>query len=681
MTVQNSKIDMHNFGKYFLHKLKTLSSFTIVQCVFAVLSYPLTAVVGVYARNLVMLSREAEAAYWLKFPAGDGTDSPEYLLMRELGKKQDLAENLLMIAVFVCICSLVVMAIMHFITEVRAFRWLYSKEAVDMDYSLPVTMDARFFGDALAGLISAAVPHLISILAGGTILFAFIPSKDNSAIDTASMVWQLMWVGFCACILFYFFNLFFMSLYGKRSHLIVMPVLMNIAIPALLILGGMLAENCTYGIYIQDWRIPFCTAPFSPIGLVIGALTVLTTSDMNLNYSIYGLFIEGYRDDWFITRPEIFITLIIVVLVYAALAWVIIRKRRAEQTGAAYVYPIARYIINGLITLEILLDFSFAFVSYIDNDVELTSIILWAVLVSFVAFLCLEIAAVGAKKLWMIMLRYLATFAAAAAVVAVLICGDTFGFMRTLPASEEISHVSIYLEEITEERFDIFPAELNEEQSIELAKKLYKELPKTKPYKTVYEGLTNAFIGNKARRGDYGEFAAEFYFVGDSNAYHHYKYFITKEQYESLFRSLCIGETLRNNEYYAHNPETYRSEMYVNLHYSVGDAFGISTDELSDEYTPISPISQEELYEAIKRDCENVTYERMIEVRARTNVRRLFVFYEIEREGESSNKPRIYLPLFDWFENTEALLREHGFDIDSVPFENEQVYQYAADEA
>jgi len=155
MTARSLTGNFANFGAYFTYKLRSLRSVLILNGIFALLSYPLM-MGGVlpYAYNEVAMERLRE------------TGLQESEAFANLERQSDTLGSLAVTGMVIGFIMLAAMFLMSYVICSKSFRWLYKKSIVDMDYSLPVSDDTRFFGDLLASLAGSMVPHLLAILVG-----------------------------------------------------------------------------------------------------------------------------------------------------------------------------------------------------------------------------------------------------------------------------------------------------------------------------------------------------------------------------------------------------------------------------------------------------------------------------------------------------------------------------------
>ena len=175
MTAQNSanKSVFYKFLPYYLNKVKYLRPQLIMSIIFSVLSYPAFMLI---INILCPVERELlELSQYISDPTPE-----QYEMNMALLDKRSLLYSLLIAEIVIGVLSLVGLFIFTFVTTLRSFRCLHNKSVVDMDMSLPINHNTRFFGDLAAVFTVNILPHFIAILLA-QILLQF---ADLSAFDT-----------------------------------------------------------------------------------------------------------------------------------------------------------------------------------------------------------------------------------------------------------------------------------------------------------------------------------------------------------------------------------------------------------------------------------------------------------------------------------------------------------------
>ena len=180
MTAQNSTSNIskgafHNFLPYYLNKVKYLRPQLIMSIIFSVLSYP---VFMLFIDIACPMERECYRLMGLAT-----TITPDQSAQFQAAQERlDLLYSFFVTELIIGVLSLVGLFIFTFVTTLRSFRYLYNKSVVDMDMSLPIDHNTRFFGDLAAVFTVNILPHLCSILLGQILLlFSDLMVFDNAA--------------------------------------------------------------------------------------------------------------------------------------------------------------------------------------------------------------------------------------------------------------------------------------------------------------------------------------------------------------------------------------------------------------------------------------------------------------------------------------------------------------------
>ena len=273
MTAQSS-VNLQNkpfykFLPYFLNKLRFLRPQMIMTGIFALLSYPL---VGIFVN--MWLDADIRVSELNK--SGDIL-TPE---LQNAISAENVAQSLVTMSIVIGSICLVGMFVFTFVTTLRSFRYLYNKNAVDMDYALPVNHNTRFFADLAAVFTTSIVPHIISVIIGviftnvisdkAKVLFIAQSAEKAEMVEMiSSIVLQCMFVGLFACFMQIAFSLLMISLCGKKAESAIYPVLINIAIPIIHALALYIIESNTFGSTTIGETLYYPVCATSPVGMII----------------------------------------------------------------------------------------------------------------------------------------------------------------------------------------------------------------------------------------------------------------------------------------------------------------------------------------------------------------------------------------------------------------------------
>lgn len=647
MTALGSRIDLNRLGTYFRYKLGTLKSYMIVQLILGILSYPLTIAVSV----IYMKADEAAFAARTAYNALGVEDfsCPEYLLWMELEDECAFWSQMCEFAVILAVVALLGIALMHFFTAMASFRWLYKKELVDMDYSLPISGDARFLGDFLAGLCAAGMPHLI--IAVPSTIFLAVYGWDGG-MEILGNFAQVPLTGVVACVYFYCFNLLLMSLFGRHGQMAVIPVVVNLLLTAGEIFGTLLCRFTAFGLGCFDdmYNVVRITAPYSPLGMVIGAIFSI---DRTINFS------DALP---FILQPRVLIPVLVITAASFLAAWYVIRNRRSEDVGKPYVVRFARHIIHGLVVVSIVLCFGMLTAYYLNTSKEdsVPMVIIWTVAATLVAYLALEITTVGLKKIWLTAVRYIGFTALGAGLALGLANCNGFGVGERAPSGAFAVSVD-FTDFSTASQDNVYLSGDN----VRMITEIQNELPKRHLYSSVYEGLTNQYLGQNAIIQAWEYVSAEFTYRLKDGSTCYYIYPVTQEEYLDIMRKTTCVESLKN-KYYSWLITPFEDCEYTPIYgYAPGNV-----DIYSDKNIRPCDIAFEDLSAALDKDLANVTYDKLHTCVSGEYSTYVTFKYTYTLHDLSPSEALGHFQVFPWSENTIAFLREQGIEVELSPAAN-----------
>lgn len=444
MTAQSS-VNLQNkpfykFLPYFLTKLRFLRPQMIMTGIFALLSYPL---VGFFMNFLVDADIRVSEMSVLK----NCTISELQNAKNAASVAQSLAEMSIVIG---GIC-LVGMFVFTFVTTLRSFRYLYNKNAVDMDYALPVNHNTRFFADLAAVFTTSIIPHFISVIIG--IIFTNVISEKakvfygaKSAINVelveviASIVLQCMFVGLFACFMQIAFSLLMISTSGKKAVAAVFPVLINIAIPIIHALALFIIENNTYGSNTYGDTIFYPATATSPIGML--AISALFCLNYLFNFRSNIGNIDNTLPIW---RVDYLIWAILLTIIFFVGAYFLIKLRRNERVGSPYVYKGMSVIIPGIVVLAMSLPMWNAVFEPLAKSRDYnpqTETVAWVIgllISTFIVYVILELISGRAfRKFHITVAKWAGSVVGCAGITALLVFSNGFGKAEFVPAPENV---------------------------------------------------------------------------------------------------------------------------------------------------------------------------------------------------------------------------------------------------
>ena len=334
MTAQNSAAKsgvFYKFLPYYRNKVRYLRPQLIMCSILSLLSYPLLTA-------MVAAACGASNDYYQKYNdlIQNHSGAQAFEQMNSIENNLQTMYSLTITAAVIAGLCLVALFIFTFVTTLRGFRYLYNRTTVDMDYSLPVNHNTRFFGDLAAVFTVSILPHLAAALIG-TLILAFVQAPEEGTAFPAilEIIRQAAFTGVTACVMQIAVCLLTLSVCGRTAEAYIYPVLVNVAIPVIHVLGILLVESGVYGAVLGPYSGGFASSMYSisstsPIGMVIATVySWFSTSayDAGISSRVIGTAP--------IMQVQYLVPAVIVTLALLAGAYFLMKFRRAERVGTS----------------------------------------------------------------------------------------------------------------------------------------------------------------------------------------------------------------------------------------------------------------------------------------------------------------------------------------------------------
>lgn len=646
MTAQNSanKSVFYKFLPYYLNKVRYLRPQLVMSAVFSVLSYPAFMLI-----MDIMCPLEREYYRLMELYGGVINDAtPEqYALFQAAQDKVTLMYSFFVAEIIIGIISLVGLFIFTFVTTLRSFRYLYNKSVVDMDMSLPVDHNTRFFGDLAAVFTVNILPHLCSILLGQILLqFADLEAFDSMG-QIQRMVEAIMgpmaFTGLFMCIMEIAITLLMMSFCGRLAESCIYPILINFAIPVIHLMTLNLVESGVYGAVLYPsatsvfWGSAYPITASSPLGMCIMTL-----------YSMRNTKCEGSISDVApIFRPEYGIPALLVTLACLAGAYFLIKYRRAERVGMPYVYKGMGLVIPGIVIFAITVPMSY-FVSinlrgqedtmeyYSLTSNSVPGLVIGTIIFTFILYIIMElISGRNFRKFGLTIAKWAGTLAACALICFGLNMSNGFGAAYYIPAPDRIvsagvsytdCNVTGRLSALTKNNFHITAID-GDTKMLQLINALHKEVPKNN--------------GDWANDG----YFVEFYYVMKDGTQLERRYSISSEMFEEFRGRMVTPEGWYSSRFSADDLRTFSGGYTVNnVWFSHDVAHG-----------------DDRLLDAIKEDFSKINLD-FIESEPSWKETEIY-FDQVYKNTDIHHTNLISINVYDWMENTISYLDSIGLDI------------------
>ncbi len=622
MTARSSTGNFAKFGTYFLYKLRTLRPLIILTSIFSLLSYPMLAGFLVpFMHACEKTEKLRRQLYNSNFVYQSYYDNAEYA---KLSETEDFLGGLCIMAVVICVIMLIAIFFMSFVTTRKNFRWLYNKTVVDMDYSLPISDDTRFFGDLASTATALFAPHLLAI-GIGRLIFAFRPKGFEEELEEvlkSGIIDQALFSGLFACVMLMALVLFIISICGRKAETALYPLVLTVAIPVIHAVCLWLAYGDVYGYSFASTPSDFNSLSYtSPLGFLF----------MSLMYSVeFTGEVEKFAMPLF--RPGLGIPAICVVLALLAGAYFLIKYRRAERVGQPFVYRIVKFIIPAVIIFTIVSPFMGVINELRKEDRYYNSynphyegFIIAMVIVTFVVYVIMElISGKGFRKFHITLVKYLATMGISVLVCVGLWSAHGFGIENYVPDADEVQSVEFRINNYNVNH-SYFRAEVSEEENIEAIVKMHeKYLDETDhEYKDENRHILVAYY---LKNGEIVE----------------RDYDLTRGEYNEWL------ETVLTNEAYYYNA---MEDWFFD--YQGGTVTDIELTEYNLHYDV--QFDGDKLMSAIKEDIYSASFDELYGGAMGTPTRMLIV-----TERKSGYDHHGYFDYCDWMTETRALLEDCG---------------------
>ena len=636
MTAQNSanKSVFYKFLPYYLNKVKFLRPQLIMSIIFSVLSYPafmlIINIICPVERDILELSQ------YISDPTPE-----QYEMYMALLDKRSLLYSLLIAEIIIGTLSLVGLFIFTFVTTLRSFRCLHNKSVVDMDMSLPINHNTRFFGDLAAVFTVNILPHLIAILLGQILLqFADLSALDTQG-ETQAIIDAIMgpmaFTGLFMCIMEIAITLLLISFCGRLAEACIYPILINFAIPVIHLMTLNLVESSVYGAVLYPSAIStvagsaYPITASSPLGMLIMTL-----------YSMLSIHCKGSVSDCGpIFRPEYGIPALLVTLACFAGAYFLIKYRRAERVGMPYVYKGMGLVIPGIVVFAITVPVSYFiavnlrgqgdtadFYNFTQNNVP--GAVIGTIISTFILYIIMElISGRNFRKFGISVAKWAGTLAACALICFGLNMSNGFGAAYYVPDPARVASAGVAynntnvpagdyrMSELKKYNFQI-SAISGEDDMLQLISELHAEVPKNNG-----DWVDNGYI-------------VEFGYVMKDGTQLERRYSISEELFEEFRRKMVTPEGW------------YANCFTLDEKKLLADGWDINNLWLNNTVNKGSS----QLLEAMKEDFQKIDPEF---IESEPSWKYVDIYYDFVK-GQKQQSRGSSMRVYDWMDNTIAYL-------------------------
>lgn len=392
MTTQASLTNSTGY-KYFWLRIRRAKTLNIMTAVFALLGTPLLA-----------------AAYVIDaYSPGSYDNALTYLAVT---------------GIMIAAASLVGTVALTIFSGINSYDWLTTRGLTDTRLALPLRRSHMFWADFLAGLL----PTLLCNLCSGAIAIGILTvfGGGNMRGTGALALWSnlpLVFVTLLLVLIFlYSMVVFVTTLSGTTGGAVSYIVLLQILIPALLILGFQAVFMNVPEINITTTEYQFIAAT-SPGGLAVMSMAGISDTETALP----------------IAQPGVLITVLLITAVFTLGAWRLSRRRTAESIGQADAF---RYV-HAAFSCALLGGIAATFALFAVYEAGGGVIIAMILTTAFIYFIMEVIAQKGIKRLGSTILRYVLTIAIAFGIGIIVPKFNAFGAGKAQPLLSAVESVSL----------------------------------------------------------------------------------------------------------------------------------------------------------------------------------------------------------------------------------------------
>lgn len=647
MTAQNSAAKsgvFYKFLPYYRNKVRYLRPQLIMCSILSLLSYPLLTA-------MVAAACGASNDYYQKYNdlIQNHSGAQAFDQMNSIENNLQTMYSLTITAAVIAGLCLVALFIFTFVTTLRGFRYLYNRTTVDMDYSLPVNHNTRFFGDLAAVFTVSILPHLAAALIGTLILaFVQVPEDDTAFPAILEIIRQAAFTGVAACVMQIAVCLLTLSVCGRTAEAYIYPVLVNVAIPVIHVLGILLVESGVYGAVLGPYSGGFASSMYSisstsPIGMVIATVySWFSTSayDAGISSRVIGTAP--------IMQVQYLVPAVIVTLALLAGAYFLMKFRRAERVGMSFVYRGTDVIVPGIVIFSIVMPVCYSIAAYLRNQDYfgtngssdfILGLIIGTIIGTFIFYIIMSlISGKNFRRFGLTVLSWAGTLAASVVICALLNLCNGFGSGSYIPAPSEVKSVqATYLDHRETEtdysspdRYFNITARSGDEL-LELVRDIHEEA--------------------------LGDMFAEKNSLCTVSLY-----YVLKDGGTLLREYDVTSATLEKVKAQMLSPEGWSSNVLSSLNESLLDGYKIESVSADGMYTDLTSNAGAagELTAAIRADSARVSPEFFKEQYSwKDNVIRI----DLTKNDAHETQDRVTIVVYDWMENTIALLDRWGMDI------------------
>lgn len=375
------------------------------------------------------------------------------------------------------------------ICALSVFKYLYNKSAVDMRLSLPMTTGQRFVSDLLSGLFVYIVPYIgaeiISLLLTliGHLAFDGKLVKIKSVLGNGEItyqswechvfeqvypyLWRVILGGLILMVMFYVITVIAAGCCGNIFESAAYDILLCGLVPVAVLVAVYAVSNNINGFEPEAYLVNFLSW-CGPFGGAFGLIMTLDTYNLENSSDYYNFDYLLGNNGYDLSFGKWFVIFTLITIALAAAAFLIYRKRKAEDTGKPVVFGIFYHLI---MTVGI---FSLCYLMLIDGTENFVPVFV----ISFILYFVMHVIRNrGFGKIVKGLVIY--AFTVLLSVGSFLLMSDTkcFGAGDFVPDAGKVSKAVINYTGQLETVSSSFPrVEINDPEALKILTQVHRDI-------------------------------------------------------------------------------------------------------------------------------------------------------------------------------------------------------------
>lgn len=334
--------------------------------------------------------------------------------------------------------AVVINIIMIVLTTAKSFRIYHSRAAMDTLGCLPVSYKQRFWGDFLsvvsANLISFIPFYLISLIIIGDMKGTVDSLQNIYSIYNINLTdyppfFSVYWLTMLLINLgTYAVTALVCSCCGKKGSTVLYSFVTMAAFSGIYLVYGKELFSNVIGVESNN-EIAKSISMLPPFGPIVSYMMSTQSDEMSP------------LTDWlaFKNNPFYIVIYLLLTAVFIAGAYLIGKRRRAENVGESFVFKSAYHTLTLMFMIMLIGASTIAYSNLMEDSGTL-----WVMLLSFIVYTALEVSQnKGFKGFWKTAVRFAAVFGACFAFITLIKTTNSFGIYKILPSAGSVKEVKV----------------------------------------------------------------------------------------------------------------------------------------------------------------------------------------------------------------------------------------------